>query len=126
MMESAHMSPNPGSRPAVDSGWCSCPSVARCLNDFRVADAYDLSIPIPACYIVAMTSKVSTKGKRRRTTMMPVTTMEEVPVPSPKEREQLLQALRQAETRIRGGEGVDHDPKTFKRRLVRIYRDSRI
>ena len=72
-----------------------------------------------------MTSKISTKGKRRRTTMMPVTTMEEVPVPSPKEREQLLHALRQAETRIKAGKGIDHDPETFKQRLVRIYRDGR-
>jgi hypothetical protein len=69
-----------------------------------------------------MASKTSTKDKRRRTTMMPVTTMEEVPLLSPKEREQLLHALRQAEARIKAGKGIDHDPKSIKQRLVRIYR----
>jgi hypothetical protein len=72
-----------------------------------------------------MAGKTSTKDTRRRTTMMPVTTMEEIPVPSPKEREQLLQALRQAETRIKRGKGINHDPKAFKQRLVRIYRGGR-
>jgi len=83
---------------------------------------HGLSNPLSACYIVVMASKTSTKDKRRRTTMMPVTTMEEVPVPSPKERERLLQSLRQAEGRIKAGKGIDHDPKTFRQRLVRILR----
>jgi hypothetical protein len=90
-----------------------------------VSDAGGLSIRILTCYILLMSGKTSTKDTRRRTTMMPVTTMEEIPVPSPKEQEQLLQALRQAETRIKAGKGIDHDPKTFKERLVRIYRGGR-
>jgi hypothetical protein len=36
-----------------------------------------------------------------------------------------LHALRQAETRIKAGKGIDHDPETFKQRLVLIYRGSR-
>jgi hypothetical protein len=72
-----------------------------------------------------MASKSSTKAKGRRTTMMPVTTMEEIPVPSAQEREELLHSLRQAEARIKAGKGVEHDPKTFKQRLVRIYRGAR-
>jgi hypothetical protein len=63
-----------------------------------------------------------TKDKRRRTTMVPVTTMEEIPVLSSKEREQLLRSLKQAQARIKAGKGVDYDPKTFKDRLLSIYR----
>ena len=74
------------------------------------------------CYIVGMASKTATKDKRRRTTMVPVTTMEEIPVLSSKERERLLHSLKQAEGRIKAGKGIDYDPKTFKDRLLRIYR----
>ena len=69
-----------------------------------------------------MTSKAATKDKRRRTTMVPVTTMEELPVLSDKERADLHAALEQAEGRIKAGHGVDYDSKTFKRRLIDIYR----
>ena len=69
-----------------------------------------------------MTNKTATKDKRRRTTMVPVTTMEELPVLSDKERAELRAALEQAEGRIKAGQGIDYDSKTFKQRLVDIYR----
>ena len=69
-----------------------------------------------------MASRASTKAKRRRTTTVPVTTMEEIPVLSSKERERLLQSLERAEARIKAGKGIDYDSKTFKDRLLRIYR----
>ena len=51
--------------------------------------------------------------------------MEEVPVLSGKERAELLNSLKQAEARVRSGKAIDYDPKTFKDRLVRIYRGSK-
>ena len=76
---------------------------------------------LPACYDADM-PKTATKDKRRRTTMVPVTTMEELPVLSAKERAELRASLEQAEARIKAGQGIDYDPKTFKRRLTDIYR----
>jgi len=69
-----------------------------------------------------MPSKSATKDERRRTTMVPVTTMEELPVLSDKERAELGASLKEAEARIEAGQGVDYDAKTFKRRLLDIYR----
>jgi len=69
-----------------------------------------------------MTNRTATKDKRRRTTMVPVTTMEELPVLSDKERAELRASLEQAEGRIKAGQGIDYDPKTFKQGLVDIYR----
>ena len=69
-----------------------------------------------------MSSKAAAKDKRRRTTMVPVTTMEEIPVLSARERAELLTSLKAAEGRIKAGKGVDYDPKTFKDRLIGIYR----
>ena len=71
-----------------------------------------------------MTSKISTKDKRR-TTMVPVTTMEEIPVLSDEERQALLVSLKQAEERVKAGRAIDYDPKTFKDRLVAIYRGAK-
>jgi hypothetical protein len=71
-----------------------------------------------------MTSKTAAKSTRR-TTMVPVTTMEELPVLSDKERASLRTSLEQAEGRIDAGQGVDYDPKTFKRRLLDIYRSTK-
>jgi hypothetical protein len=76
-------------------------------------------------YILNMANKAAAKQKRRRTTMVPVTTMEEIPVLSEKERAELLDSLKQAEARVRSGKAIDYDPKTFKDRLVRIYRGSK-
>ena len=69
-----------------------------------------------------MPTKIAATDKRRRTTTVPVTTMEEIPILSPKERERLLRTLKQAEGRIKAGKGIDYDPTSFKRRLLRIYR----
>lgn len=69
-----------------------------------------------------MTQKAANKDKRRRTTSVPVTTMEEIPVLSEAERADLLAALKEAEARVKSGKAVDYDPKTFKQRLLNIYR----
>ena len=66
-----------------------------------------------------MKSKIE---KARPTTAVPVTTMEEVPVLSAHEREELLTALDDASADIREGRGLDHDPEQFKDRLTRAYR----
>ena len=68
-------------------------------------------------------TKTDTKG--RRTTMVPVTTMEELPVLSEKERAVLLRSLKDAEGRVKAGKAADYDPKTFKKRLIQIYRGSK-
>jgi hypothetical protein len=57
--------------------------------------------------------------------MVPVTTMEEIPILSGRERDELLTSLEQAEQRIHDGEGVDYDPKTFKQRLTRVFRETK-
>jgi hypothetical protein len=44
-----------------------------------------------------MSSNPVTKGKRRRTTLVPVTTMEEIPVLSDEERARLTASLKEAE-----------------------------
>ncbi len=72
-----------------------------------------------------MASKAATKHKRRRTTTVPVTTMEEIPVLSEKERAQLTTSFREAEARVRAGKAINYDPKTFKERLVGIYRGAK-
>ena len=72
-----------------------------------------------------MPSKAAAKDKRRRTTMVPVTTMEEIPVLSDRERADLLRSLKAAEARVKAGKAVDYDPKAFKQRLVQIYRGSK-
>ncbi len=77
------------------------------------------------CYITIMTNKTATKpskDKRRRTTLVPVTTMEEIPVLSAKERADLLASLKAAEGRAKAGKAIDYDRKTFKERLIGIYR----
>lgn len=57
-----------------------------------------------------------------RTIMVPVTTMEEIPVLSESKRAELTAALKAAETRVKAGKAVDYESKTFKDRLVGIYR----
>ena len=84
-----------------------------------------LSNPWRTCYIVNMTTKTATEDKRRRTTMVPVTTMEEIPVLSDAERLELTASLKEAETRVKAGKAIDYDPKSFKDRLVGIYRGAK-
>jgi hypothetical protein len=68
-----------------------------------------------------MSSKIANRDIRR-TTMVPVTTMEEIPVLSEEERAELLRSLKEAEARIAAGEASDYDAATFKDRLIGIYR----
>ena len=84
-----------------------------------------LAISRRAGYIAVMASRTATKptrNKRRRTTQVPVTTMEEIPVLSEQERAELLTSLEAAQARIKAGKGIDYDPKAFKSRLAGIYR----
>jgi hypothetical protein len=60
--------------------------------------------------------------KQTRTAMMPVTTMEEVPILSEEERAEMLASLKEAEARMEAGEYPEHDPLTFKERLLAIYK----
>ena len=72
-----------------------------------------------------MSDKTATKNKRRRTTTVPVTTMEEIPVLSNKERAELLASLKDAERRVKAGKAIAYDRKTFKKRLLGIYRGAK-
>ncbi len=54
-----------------------------------------------------------------------VTTMEEIPVLSDQERAKLTTSLKEAEARVKAGKAIDYDPKTFKDRLIGIYRGSK-
>src|SRR5436853_6978651 len=76
----------------------------------------------PAACDGADMPKTAAKDRGRRTTMVPVTTMEELPVLSAKEPAELRASLEQAERRIKAGQGIDYDSKTFKQRLMGIYR----
>jgi hypothetical protein len=69
-----------------------------------------------------MTSRTAAKPKRRRTTQVPVTTMEEVPILSARERAALLESLEKAQARVRSGKGVDLDPDALKDHLIGVYR----
>jgi hypothetical protein len=68
-----------------------------------------------------MTTKANQKP--RPTTMVPVTTMEEIPVLSDEERAALLTKLKDAEARIEAGQVSDFDPEAFEERLVGIYQN---
>ena len=57
--------------------------------------------------------------------MVPVTTMEEIPVLREEERSALLTSLKEAEARAKAGEAIDYDAKTFKDRLRGIYRGAK-
>jgi hypothetical protein len=74
------------------------------------------------CYGTRVNDNTATRVKQRRTTMVPVTTMEEIPVLSEQEREELLTSLKDAEARAKAGKAADYDPNTFKDRLIGIYR----
>jgi len=70
----------------------------------------------------AMASKPTAKRTQRRTTMVPVTTMEEIPVLTEEERAELLVSLKKSEEDIKAGKGIDYDPKKFRDRFLNIYR----
>jgi hypothetical protein len=69
-----------------------------------------------------MITKASRKHDARPTTMVPVTTMEELPVLSEQERAELLAALKEAETEVGSGQYTEYESETFKQRLLEIYR----
>jgi hypothetical protein len=52
--------------------------------------------------------------------MVPVTTMEEIPVLSEKEAAELTASLKRAESRLKSGKGIDYDSVTFKTRLLHL------
>ena len=60
------------------------------------------------------------ENKIPRTIMMPVTTMEEMPLLSEAERAEMLTSLKEAEARMGAGEGIEHDPDTFVERLMAV------
>jgi hypothetical protein len=72
-----------------------------------------------------MTTKAQAKAKRRSTIEVPVKTMEEVPALSQNERDVLLASLERAQARVTAGKAVDHDSKSFKNRMMSIYRGGR-
>lgn len=61
----------------------------------------------------------------RRTTAVPVTTMEALPVLSEEERDALVRELQQSQAQVDAGQAVDHDPATLKQRLLAIYRGAK-
>ncbi len=62
----------------------------------------------------------STSPKITRTTMVPVTTMEEMPLLAEAERADLLASLKESEASIKAGQYVEHDSGTFVDRLMAI------
>jgi hypothetical protein len=54
--------------------------------------------------------------------MVPVTTMEEIPVLGEQERADLLASLDEAQAQAQAGDFTEYDPKKLKERMLRIYR----
>jgi hypothetical protein len=75
------------------------------------------------CHITSMADQTTTMD--RRTKMVPVTTMEEIPVLSERERAELTAALAAAAARAKAGIAVDYEPGTLRNRLVGICRRSK-
>ena len=63
--------------------------------------------------------------KMPRTTLIPVTTMEEVPILSDTERADLLASLKEAEAQIADGRSVKYDSQTFRARFIAAYHAAR-
>ena len=59
----------------------------------------------------------------RRTTLMPVTIMEEVPVLTTEERAEFITSLEEAEASIKAGDFIEHDTESFRNWLFALYRD---
>ncbi len=70
---------------------------------------------------------MSTKAadRRRPTTLVPVTTLEEIPVLSASEHDELLNTLKSAEAEIAAGRGREFEPDSFKRRLIEVFKGDR-
>jgi hypothetical protein len=56
------------------------------------------------------------------TIMVPVMTMEEVPILSEEERAELIASLKEAEAEIAAGKGVPFNPETFRDEMLTLYR----
>jgi hypothetical protein len=63
--------------------------------------------------------------KSHRTALVPITTMEEIPVLTAQERAEFIDTLEAAEARIEGGDFVEYDPEAFEDRLLDIERNTR-
>jgi hypothetical protein len=74
------------------------------------------------CYNARMVTQTKSK---RRTTMVPVTTMEEIPVLDDKERAELVRSLDQAQREVKAGKATKYEPKRLKDRLLRIHRGNK-
>lgn len=57
---------------------------------------------------------------RALTTMVPVTTMEEMPLPNETERAALIASLEKSAAEIAAGRGRAHDPQTFVAEMKRL------
>lgn len=75
------------------------------------------------CYNASMATKSAQKSQR--TIVVPVTTMEEIPVLTPQERAEFIDSLEVAEARVEAGEFVEYDPETFEDRLLDIHRNGK-
>jgi hypothetical protein len=65
---------------------------------------------------------MANESKSRSTTSVPVTTMEDIPVLSEREREDLIGSLKAAQADIKAGKSIDYESRTFKKRLLDIFR----
>ena len=66
--------------------------------------------------------KKSTLDPKRKTTVVPVVTMEEVPVLSERERADLVASLKQSEADVAAGKGKPFNREDFKKRFLAICR----
>jgi hypothetical protein len=71
-----------------------------------------------------MNGNTGTKDKRR-TTMVPVTTMEEIPVLTDAEKTELHASLKEAEAQIEAGNYTEYDARTFRERFMDIFRGAK-
>ena len=69
-----------------------------------------------------METKHPARPRRPLTTMVPVTTMEEIPILNEHEEAELLASLKESEQQIKNGEYTDFDPAKLKERMLGIYR----
>jgi hypothetical protein len=76
-----------------------------------------LEFAFESCYRHAMETTALHKSK---TTFVPVTTMEEVPVLSGSERAEILLSLRTAEAEIAAGKFVPHDAEAFVSDMMKL------
>jgi hypothetical protein len=76
-----------------------------------------LEIVLNSCYTHPMETTAQHKSK---TTFVPVTTMEEVPVLSASERADILLSLKTAEAEIASGKFVPHDAEAFVSDMMKL------